>query len=235
MRRAAFGIAVDVSDLDRFANNLGDLTAEQLGASLVDAINETADSAYDLARKNMLRGINLTDEYVQRKMQVDHATESKPSATITAFGITTSLSHYGAMQLLQVDNWTNDRIQGAGHKFGSIGPGGFKWTKRTGRDALGIPVDMKSRGKSVEVIRGQHARLGSQFSIPGKKDSDGNLLIFRRKNGQKGHDAALEVLAGPSVYQLFRVAAGVIEGEVADNLESAVVDIAERQLKKAME
>jgi len=224
--RTAFGVKVDVSDLEGFASHLGDLTPQEIGALLVDAINETADSAYDLARKRMLAGINLTDDYIQQKMKVDHATAAKPQATITAFGITTSLSHYGAMQLTTPVNWSNERIAGLGHQFGKW-PG---WTRRTGVAGVGIAVDRKADGKSVEVTRGNRKRLGSQFSIPGKVDSEGNLLIFRR---QKGSDK-LDVLVGPSVYQLFRVAAGLIEEEVGDNLESAVADLAERQLRKAL-
>jgi hypothetical protein len=160
-------------------------------------------------------------------MQVEHATASKPEATITAFGrMTTSLSHYGAMQETRAVNWSNDRILSMGKTFAKW-PG---WTQRTGSVGLGIDEDEKAAGKTVEVTKGSRKRLGSQFSIPGLTDNDGNLLIFRRK---KGSDK-LESLMGPSVYQLFRVAATAIEGDTAEHLAAAVIDLAERQLKKAI-
>lgn len=226
-RRSAFGVKVDASELDGFVQRLGAVSPEELGAHLVDAINETIDETYDIARARMLAGINLTDDYIQRKMHVEHATASKTEATITAFGnMTTSLSHYGAMQETHAVNWSNDRIQSMGKQFGKW-PG---WTRRTGSAELGIAENRKAAGKTVEVTKGSRKRLGSQFSIPGKVDGDGNLLIFRRR---KGSDK-LEALMGPSVYQLFRVAAGAIEGDVAENLVASVVALAEKQMKKAI-
>lgn len=228
-RLNAFRVTVDTVQVDRLTANLGAFTPEQIGASLVEAINETVDSAYELGRSRMLAGINLSDEYVQRKMRVEHATEASPVATIIASGARkdmTSLSHYGAMQEKKAVNWSNDRIRAAGHKFGKW-PG---WTKRTGAPGVGIEAGLKAAGKSVEVTRGKRMRLGSQFSIPGKKDNDGNLLIFRRSASGK-----LQALTGPSVYQLFRVAAGLIEDDVGDDLMRAVSASAERELKKALE
>lgn len=227
-RLNAFSVKVEAGQLEELVANLGALTPEALGALLVETINEQADSAYDLARGRMLAGINLTDQYVQRKMRVEHATANAPVATIVASGARkdmTSLSHYGAMQEAKKVNWSNERIRAAGHKFGPW-PG---WTRRTGAAGVGIAEGLKAAGKTVEVTRGKRMRLGSQFSIPGKKDNDGNLIIFRRNKAGK-----IESLAGPSVYQLFRVAAGLIEDHVGDNLESAIADAAERQLKKAL-
>lgn len=223
-----FDIKIDVSKLDGLQSQFEQLSPAQLGAHLVDAINETADSAYVMARTRMLTSINLTDDYVQRKMRVEHATESAPVASIIASGAPgdmTSLSHYGAMQLTKADNWSNARITAAGHKFAPW----RGWTRRTGNAALGIAVDTKAAGKTVEVTRGKRMKLGSQFSIPGKKDNDGDLIIFRRLPSGK-----LQALNGPSVYQLFRVAAAVIEDDVYASLEDAVAAAAEREIDKAL-
>lgn len=230
-RPVAFGISVDVSGVEGLAERLAALTPERAGALLVDAVNESADSAYEMGRRAILRGINLTDDYVQRKMQVEHATAQKPEATITAFagrGFITSLSHYGAMQLTEPVNWSNERIQAAGHKFGKW-PG---WTRRTGSAARGIAVDSKAAGRSVEVVRGSRKRMGPAFSMPGKKDSDGNLLIFSRVPSKGG---AVVARTGPSVYQLFRVAIEDIGDQVRDDMEQRVADAAEREFSKELQ
>lgn len=228
-RRSTFSITIDVDPLTQLADRLANLTPEQMNRLIVDAINDQIDSAYDLSLRTIQRGINLTDEYVQRKMQVEHATDRKPSASIVAFGgrgNITSLSHYGAMQLTESVNWSNARIEAAGKKFGPW-PG---WTRRTGNSALGIAVDTKAAGRSVEVVKGSRKKIGPAFAIPGKTDADGNPVVFRRK---KGSDS-IEALTGPSVYQLFRTAAEQIEDQVADDLEQAVIDMAERKLQEAL-
>lgn len=223
----AFSIKVDVGKIEALAKSLGEFTPEQLGALTVDAINTAAESAYELSRKTMLRTINLTDAYVQDKMQLESATAKSPTATITAKGKQddmTNLSHYGAMQESKSVNWSNARIQAMGKKFGGW-PG---WTKRTGVTALEIATDRKADGKSVEVTRGSRKRMGSQFSLPGKKDRERNLLIFRRNKAGK-----LESLDGPSVYQLFRAAATAIEGQVTDGLEATLIEMADKALQRA--
>lgn len=226
----AFSIKVDVGKIEALAKSLGEFTPEQLGALTVDAINTAAESAYELSRKTMLRTINLTDAYVQDKMQLESATAKSPTATITALGgkraDMTSLSHYGAMQESKAVNWSNARIQAMGKKFGKWSG----WTRRTGFAALDIAADRKADGKSVEVTRGSRKRMGSQFSLAGKKDREGNLLIFRRDNAGK-----IQALMGPSVYQLFRAAATDIEGQVADDLEATLIEMADKALQRAIQ
>lgn len=227
--RSSFSIHFDVEQVEGLADKLSRLPAEEIGRSIVDAINETVDSAYVLGRKTILSGVNLTDDYVQRKMQVQHATVQKPKAEIVAFGgrsYLTSLSHYGAMQLVKDVNWSNERIIAAGHKFGPW-PG---WTKRKGNEAVGIAVNKKADGRSVEVVKGSRKRIGPAFAIPGKTDNEGNPLVFRRKKGS----GKLETLTGPSVYQLFKVAAVRIEDQVAEDLQHAVAEAAEEAFNKGL-
>ena len=228
--RGGFSVKVDLSKIEALTKSLSDLTPEGLGALTVSAINTAAESAYDLSRKTMLRTINLTDAYVQDKMQLEPATAKTPTATITALGgkraDMTSLSHYGAMQESKSVNWSNARIQAMGKKFGKWSG----WTRRTGFAALDIAADRKADGKSVEVTRGSRKRMGSQFSLAGKKDREGNLLIFRRDNAGK-----IQALMGPSVYQLFRAAATDIEGQVADDLEATLIEMADKALQRAIQ
>lgn len=223
-----FAFKLDVNDVEDLADDLDRLTPEELAAATVKALNDSIDSAYVLSRNAMLKSINLSDAYVQRKMEVEHATPSKPVATLTAFGgsaFTTSLSHYGALQLTTNVRWSNERILALGHKFEKW-PG---WTRRTGSAALGIPVNEKAAGKSVEVSRGRRKKMGPTFSIPGKKDNEGNPIIFRRNSADK-----LEALSGPSVYQLFSSAIPLVYETVADDLEQAVAEAAQQYIQKEL-
>ena len=207
---SAFTVKIDVSQLDGFAAKLDRLTPEQIGALTVSAINDATDSAYELARTRMLATINLTDAYVRRKMQVEHATAARPMASITASGgksDMTVLSHYGVMQ----------DTQSVLHPSRSRGD-----AKR------GIPAGQKSAGMSVEVTRGSRAMIEHGFTMPGKKDREGNLLVFTRDKAGK-----IKARTGPSVYQLFRAAAGAIGDEVTDNLEATLIDMADKALQRA--
>lgn len=210
-KRAAFDLKIDVSDIEGLADKLAKLTPEAVGGLMVDAINQVANNTYALARKTMLGGINLTDDYVQRKMQVVPATAAKPEASIVAFGgrgFTTRLSHYGAMQQTK----------------------SVKYSKRSrGNQPLGIPAGSKSAGVSVEVVTGARKTLQYGFRMPGKKDTEGNLLLFTRNKEGK-----IRSRSGPSVYQLFRIAAGTIEDRVYGDLGRAVIDRSERQFQKEL-
>ena len=229
MASSAFNVKVDVSKIEALAKSLGDLTPEQLGALTVSAINTAASSAYELSRKTMLRTINLTDAYIQDKMQLDPATAKSPTATITAFGgkraNMTSLSHYGAMQEDKAVNWSNARIKSMGKKFGKWAD--WDWTVRTGAPELEIAIGRKGDGKSVAVTRGRRKAMKSAFSIPGKEDREGNLLIFRRDKAGK-----IQALMGPSAYQLFRAAATAIKDQVTDDLEATLIEMADKAMKK---
>ena len=229
MAGTTFKFTVDTSALDGLSDRLTELTPETLGARLVETTNQQIESAYDLSRKRMLSGINLTDSYIQRKMAVTQATANKTTAEIVAYGgkdYLTSLSHYGAVQLAKDVNWTNERILADGNKFGKW-PG---WTRRTGNEKLGIAVNRKAAGRSVEVVRGSRKKIGPAFAIAGKNDKDGNPLVFRRNAGGK-----VEALSGPSVYQLFRVAGNELAEQIGDDYQAAIIDAAERELKKVLE
>ncbi len=209
-RPSAFNVRFDIDQLSNFADKLSDLSPARVGSLLVDAINQTVDSAYELSRKAILRGINLSDDYVQQHMRVEHATQNNPTATIVAFGgkgHITSLSHYGAMQETQ----------------------SAKTSRAKGDPARGISSGEKAAGLSVEVVQGSRKPIAHGFTMPGKKDKAGNLLVFTRDRGGK-----VKSRTGPSVYQLFRVAGALIEEQVADNLQDAVMDAAETEFLKEL-
>ena len=58
-------------------------------------------------------------------------------------------------------------------------------------------------------IAGTRKLLPHAFTMPGKLDSEGNPLVFVR-----GRNGKVRVPTGPSVYQLFRIAADSIQGAV---------------------
>jgi hypothetical protein len=198
---------------------------------MVDTINRVTNETYDLARSTMLSGINLTDAYVQRKMEVTPATGRLPVAIIAApvrdRNANTNLSEYGAMTQAGAVNWSNERIKAMGKKFGPW-PG---WTRRIGAKGLGIPVNQKAIATSVEVKRGARKNLRSTvgFQVGKLKDGSGNPLVFERV-GKKN----IKAMYGPSVYQLFKVAAGKIEETVYDNLEQAVIETADKAMKEIL-
>lgn len=239
MTRRAFEIRIDASALDGFADRLGSLDAEKLSGALVDGINEVAESSYDLARRSITGGVNLTDAYVQRRMELKKATPSQPTAVIMApFGKKnlTNLSHYGAdVGETKAVNWSNERIVAevfrGKERFGPW-PG---WTRRTGAAHMDIPVGRKAYKMTAEVVRGSRKSIGKKFTLPGKRDTEGNPLVFERIGpGGKSGKGSLQSLLGPSVYQLFRVAAERIELEVEEDLRAAVVQAAERSFREAL-
>jgi len=228
-------IRIKASGLVGFAGDLSRVDPKTLGDSMVEVVNEVAESAYELSRKTILSGINLTENYVERKMRLDPATKGRPRAEIVApvgKGYFTNASHYGAMSVAQPVNWTNEQIRSMGHKFGKW-PG---WTRRTGTPHAGIPENQKRRKTTVEVVKGSRKSIGKKFTLPGVEDRDGNAILFKNVGpGGKEKKGLIEPVLGPSVYQLFSVAIGRIRDDVADELRDAVIRTAERELLKVIE
>lgn len=210
--------------LEKLVPRLGELTGEALGKVVVRSVNDVAAATYDLARNRMLNGINLTDAYVRRKMDVELATAAKPTATITATGTQTLLSEYRRVQHDRQVNWTNARIAAAGHKFGKW-PG---WTRRTGSQKLGIAPDRKTAGISAAPVG--RTNFGHAFSIPGKRDGSGNLIMFSRSPTT----GKIRALLGPAVYQLFSYQVTHIIDDTLDALEDAVSAAVEDAIKEAI-
>jgi hypothetical protein len=207
--RTAFSIKVDVTELNTLSDSLKTLTPEAVSVLMVDSINVVTDRTYDLARKTMLRGINLSDGYLQQKMQVVHATPAQPEASIVALGDRphlTGLSHYGAM------------VETAAAR------------RAHGNPKTGIPPGQKSAGVSVEVIKGKREQFPHGFFLPGKADSEGNPLVFARKKGS----GKIVSRRGPAVYMLFRVAADSIEEQVYGDLSQSVINEAQRLFQKEL-
>lgn len=219
-----YSLKFDSDELRKRGVALDELTGEALGKVIVESLNSTINDAYDLARNSMTAGINLTDDYLRRKMPITLATAAKPQATIVAEGTTTTLSHFDKQQHITDVNWSNAQIKAMGKKFGPW-PG---WTKRRGNAKLGIPENRKSAGQSVAVSRGARSQFDHAFSIPGKSDNSGNLLMFTRRPGGSGTRALL----GPAVYQLFKYQ---LNGTLLDETEEALAKTLADQVEAAMQ
>jgi hypothetical protein len=234
-----FAIKIEMGQVEALGQKLANVSAERIGDVVVASLNEVVHETYDLARQKMTAGINLKDQYVQRQMSVEEATKSRPVAEITAKGVVTGISHYGAMQDPQKVSYTNEYIL---QKFGKFSkwPG---WPERTGAPSKGIPVGQKV-GKMSARVGSATKSIGKKFVIPKLKDTEGNSMVFRglgkpgrgvMDRNRKQSRQAVERVLGPSVYQLFRFAAEELQGEVADNLEQRLVEEAVRVFEEALE
>ncbi|MEN9317356.1 MAG: hypothetical protein RIS35_3749 [Pseudomonadota bacterium] len=242
-RRNLFAIKVDATAVNELAQRLGEISSESLGERLVDTVNEVAKSAYELSRDTITADMNLTDSYIRRRMELREATKARPTAEIIASGARvdiTGLGHYGALQLSKTARWSES--DGAERGI-AVGPWPL-WEPRRGDPARRIGPGEKAAGIRVEVRRGNAKPIRRAFTIPGiVHTSDGSPVVFegtgapgRLKEGEKRKTPrqGVQALYGPSVYQLFRVAAGRIEDRVSGELRDAVLEEASRTFEDLM-
>lgn len=238
-RKNLTAISVDVSQLEGLGGRLSALDPNKLGESLVETLNSVANDAYKMSRDVILGGINIREDYFNRKMEVKAATLADPKAVIKAEGDRgTGLAQFDALGKTKRVNWTNDAIEALGYKFGKWPA----WTMRTGDPGRGIEEDYKQAGFTVEVTRGSRKAMPGVFEIPGIEHSDGTPVLFKgtgspgkgKMSGRKTPRQGVEALYGPSVYQLFRTAADQIGPWVADDLSKAVADRVELEIEKVL-
>lgn len=244
-RQRVFDVKIDVSQIEALKERLGQVDPAELGRVLVETLNDVTNQTYALSRKHIMASVNLTDSYIQSRVEVKPATSVSPKAEIVATGegkMTTGLGHYGPYQLKQGVNWTNSRIQQMGKK---IGPWP-NWELREGDSGRGIGAGEKQAGVTVSVKPGSRKKVkGAVFTIPGIDHIDGSPVLFRNdgepgtgkskmdRGRSKPRDKA-QALYGPSVYQLFATAAKDIYSDVADNLERAIIERAEEEIQKVL-
>ena len=215
MARVGSFIKFDTSDVARLGQTLGDITGAGLAVATVTALNAVVDRTYDLARDRITTGINLSDEYLRRRMSVERATASKPVASITASGARNDMTVLG-------------RFNARPNIEPNSAPG-----KRKGFRALGIQPGAKQQGVTVEVRRGAEASVDRGFLMPLNKgtESGGNGfgVFARTKDGRLRHRY------GPSVYQLFSYQIPRITDEVTDDLEETLLAQVDEQMQRAFE
>ena len=209
-------LRIDMAQVEALTGKIGKLEPAELGSNLVSAINEVADRAYDFARKRMTDSVNLTDDYVRRKMVVQAATAQRPEARITASGARedmTVLGRYDAKMILAPRKTTN--------------------RARPTTGGLRLPSGMRQNGVEVKVRKtGGDSEIEYGFLQPlraGKTDGGNGLGVFARsKSGVKRHRY------GPAVYQLFRTQMPNITDDVGEDLQRTVGDAAEANLREIL-
>lgn len=230
-QRSAFVVKVDAVAVTHAADALGTLDATVFSRVATTAVNTVAEKAFQDAKQKMNAGINLPESYLDDRMAFTPSAESpNPVAIVTARKRHTTLTSYGAQQLTQPVKYPNGSFK-AGKKGKNPRKAGafLPWKERTGDESRGIPVDMKQAGISVEVTRGTRKPISYAFVIQGR---NGNKLVVERVPGTK---RKVEVLYGPSVYQLFRAALSTDFLEnVSERLSKTVVTLSADEIKKAL-
>lgn len=203
-------VTVDVSEVASLAEKLLRLGGDSLNRAVVESLNSVIDAGYDLSRSRMSAGIDVAESFMRDRMRVAHASPSSTSASITAVGEQTGLSHFHPVQLVQ----------------------GAK-TASKGDPARGIPSGQKAAGVNVTVTRGATKALKSKrvFIAPDIKDSEGNPFVMRRLPGAtRTGKTRMQRVLGPAVYQLFAHQLPTIIPEAEEALMQELLDNAERSL-----
>jgi hypothetical protein len=112
-------VDVDVLGVQGVADALSQLTTSQLTAASMPAVNTVAARWYTESRRRMISRVNLTDDYVKQRMDVESANDPKrPEAKIIAFRAggrrpgmrPVNLRQYGAVAAQQINNWSNSGV-----------------------------------------------------------------------------------------------------------------------------
>lgn len=207
-------LKIDTRELDTLRDRLGEMTGEEIGRATVTALNGVVDRAYELSRERMNAGINLSDEYLRRRMRVEHATKGKPVASITASGARddlTVLSRFDAKPVL-VPNKTKLNAGMVGARRGIAPPG------------------QKQAGVKVAVTRGNEDFIERGFMLPlnkGKERGGNGYGVFARSR-----DGTLKHRYGPSVYQLFAYQAQTVSYAAEEDLEATLIEQVTEVLQK---
>lgn len=212
-----YALKIDAAQVVKLGERLAQVSGEEIGRASVTALNEVVDRTYELARDKMIAGINLSDDYLRRRMTLQHATPGKPVASITASGArnaTTVLGRYDAKPVIVANN---------------------KGRPGKGNKALGIPPGQKQAGVTVEVTRGNVSDgfVPRGFLLPlnrGTEAGGNGMGVFARTK-----DGKLRHRYGPSVYQLFAYQVERIVNDVADDLEDTLAEQVDLALQKAIE
>lgn len=199
-----------MADLIKYNSALDGLTSDEIGNVIVNSLNEIVSDAYDLSRNRMIAGINLSHDYLKRKMEVTKATPSKPVASIFTAGSEVGLRNYAAKMVLAPRKTTRgNRNQGK----------------------LGIPQGMKQVAVNLEVPVSAPEDFDKAFMLPlrrGRIDGGNGLGVFTRAPGAKKP----RVMLGPAVYQLFKYQ---LEGTVLSKTEELLAAELAGQLQAAVE
>ena len=194
-------VKIDIDQVLALAGDLGRVDAQTFGTAAQAALNETIDRTYQLASDRMTAGINLSDDYLRRRMTTEHASGKTLEASITASGdraAQTRLATYDAQMVI------------VPHK-----------TTRASRSRGVLPLNGgRQAGVTVTVRRGAPKTGASLFMLPLRAGAvlGDKFGVFVREKRRIKH------LYGPAVYQLLAHQAPRITDEVADDLQRTLLD-----------
>lgn len=172
------------------------------------AINKVASKAVTRSRREIVSRVNLTQTYVRERMELRPATPRRPEAFVVARVRHTRLATYGAKQVtVAAKRAKGDKLRGIG----------------AGRKQAGVMVGVtRAKGKR---------RMPGAFLVPlraGKAGGLNGMGVFIREGKRIRH------LYGPSVDQVFRGILPALQQQVADDLEKAVLEQTEYEVRKAL-
>ena len=194
-------VKIDIDQVLALAGDLGRVDAQTFGTAAQAALNETIDRTYQLASDRMTAGINLSDDYLRRRMTTEHASSKTLEASITASGdraAQTRLATYDAQMVIVP-----------------------RKTTRASRSRGVLPLNGgRQAGVTVTVSRGAPKTGASLFMLPLRAGAvlGDKFGVFVREKRRIKH------LYGPAVYQLLAHQAPRITDEVADDLQRTLLD-----------
>ena len=194
-------VKIDIDQVLALAGDLGRVDAQTFGTAAQAALNETIDRTYQLASDRMTAGINLSDDYLRRRMTTEHASGKTLEASITASGdraAQTRLATYDAQTVIVP-----------------------RKTTRASRSRGVLPLNGgRQAGVTVTVSRGAPKTGASLFMLPLRAGAvlGDKFGVFVREKRRIKH------LYGPAVYQLLAHQAPRITDEVADDLQRTLLD-----------
>lgn len=215
----SFNVSIDLAAIEGLAAKLNGINPQSLGDGLVNTLNEVTDRAYVTTRNDMLRTINLSQEYVESKMTVNRAkTASNLSSSIVAIGPGRG-KNAGAIlgRYLPVMRTQPVRYP--------------KLSKGDSSNQRNIPRGMKAAGVAVSVKRGSTKVIEHGFLMRLKNGN--GIGVFTRSAGATG-PKNVKHRYGPSVYQLFKVAADSYTNEIGSDLEKSIGDKALALFEEAL-
>lgn len=210
-------VVVDTLQVEAVAKRIGRIDANLLNSASVSAVNEVARRSYDEARRRMTARVNLTDDYVRERMDVEAANDSAtPTATIVAFRKggrrpatrPVNLRQYSPIFETLPTKYPNP----TGKKTFPVKParpgeparqGTAPWgpnprapgkrlpfVLRTGNSILGLPAGQKPGKLSVSVLKGQRKPVTSKKGFPAflQRLPNGQILVMARTNRNGGKE-----------------------------------------------
>ena len=204
-------LKIDTRELDTLRDRLGEMTGEEIGRATVTALNGVVDRAYELSRERMIAGINLSDDYLRRRMRVEHATKGKPVASITASGARDDMTVLGRFDAKPRAVPTKTQ-RPAGPRRVPVQPG------------------QKQAGVTISMTKSNVDFIERSFMLPlrrGTQAGGNGYGVFARSR-----DGTLKHRYGPSVYQLFAYQAQTVSYAAKENLEETLVKQVSEVLQK---